>query len=100
MAFSNVNTAYRGSATAGLALFTNRTNQVGQLHMVKIVAAAADATATVYDNATTNSGTVLAVLAAKAGTSDEVDHYGDLQFTAGLWIVLTGAGAQLIATWE
>lgn len=100
MAFSNVNTAYNAGATAGLALFTARAGQQGMLHMVKLRAAAADATAIVYDNTAAASGTVLAILAAKAGTCDEIDHYGTLLFTKGVYIVVTGVAADLMATWE
>ncbi len=98
MAFSAVNPVY--SSTVGSSqLFTCANNQIAQVHMIRLRAAAADATAIVYDN-TTNSGRVVAILACKAGTADEVDHYGTFAITKGLYMVTTGAGSDVLATLE
>ncbi len=65
----------------------------GILHEVSLTPAAAVATATVYDN-TAASGTIIAKLQAAAnGTTTRFAPNGGVQFSKGLYIAITGAGA-------
>jgi hypothetical protein len=73
--------------------------RAGSLLGVHLAAGSATATATIYDNASTASGTILAVLSATAGLSDDLD-VGRIPFSNGLWVVLTGTGASLTAYYE
>jgi len=77
------------AATAGVQLVNRR----GALHRVVLTAAAASATVTLYDN-TSATGNPFMTIAAVAGTSAWPDG-GGAEFLIGLFVVVTGAGAQL-----
>jgi hypothetical protein len=64
----------------------------GVLHSIVLSAAAADATATVYDE-TAGSGDVLAVVTAAQNTS----HTAVLDVAFGVWcyVVMAGSGAKV-----
>jgi hypothetical protein len=65
----------------------------GELIAAILAAAAADATLTIYDNATTTAGTVLASLAAKAGTSVQWSPAASQRAAAGIYAAIAGEGA-------
>lgn len=71
----------------------------GVLQTVNLVAAAANATLVVYDNAAAASGTVLARVSAPANWSISLP-IGNLPYVNGLWCVLTGAGATAAVYFE
>lgn len=83
MAYESIPVAATGQAIA---------TAPGVLQGAKLVAAAAAATAVLHDG-TSNAGPVLAKLSAAANGSD--DLVVPLVFHAGVYVVLTGAGAQL-----
>ena len=73
--------------------------RAGVLHTVVLVGGSANATLTIYDNATTASGTVVAQLAALANDSRSI-NLDRVAFSNGLWGVLAGTGAAAIAYFE
>jgi hypothetical protein len=73
--------------------------RAGLLLGLHLAAGSATAIATIYDNASAASGTILAVLSATAGLSDDLDICR-VPFSNGLWAVLTGTGASLTAYYE
>lgn len=64
----------------------------GNLNTVNLIAAAAAATAVIYDNASSATGTPIARVSAPAGWSISLVPQ-NVPFYNGLWVVLTGAGA-------
>lgn len=66
------------------------------LHSVVLFAAAATATAIVYDNASAGSGTVLAKLSAVAGTSATFQLEQGVVCNNGIYVALTGTGGEAV----
>ena len=100
MAASQTQKPYFLSApNAGTSIYSVPANGFAYLHKVRIVAGSAAATAQVYDN-TSATGNPIAILGAATNYSDEIDFSGGLTIGKGLFVVLTGTGAQLMATVE
>lgn len=82
----------RVATNAQVTALGNRTNVAGW----NLVAAAANATASIFNN-TDGSGDPIEELATLAATNSYVPfaHYagGGLEFTAGVYVKLSGAGA-------
>lgn len=62
-----------------------------------LTAGSATGTATLYDNATTNSGTVICTLSAVTGAADDVQLPADkfLACVNGIYASISGTGASL-----
>lgn len=81
-----------GLKTQSAAIQTKRS----WLYGVVLVGGSDAASAIVYDNATTGSGTVLAKLTAGAGETVQVCFGPPVQGTNGLYLALTGTGVGAI----
>lgn len=71
--------------------------QATEFYGAHLTAGSAAATATLYDNASAGSGTILATLAAAIGTGDAVQLPAD-KFIAcanGIYATISGTGASL-----
>ncbi len=94
MSMQGIN-SYYSAVTTGVQLI----NRAGGLHVVSITAAAAAASIRVFNN-TSATGNPIAIVSAPANTTWYVDFDG-LPFGAlGLFVVVTGAGAEAILTAE
>lgn len=68
-----------------------------RLHAIILTPAAADASVIVYDNASTNSGTILAQLDAKANAiSEQLVLNVPVEANNGLYAALSGSGAKVV----
>jgi hypothetical protein len=65
----------------------------GKLTGFTLTAAAATATLTIYDNATTNSGTILDAVSVVANSSAIVEYTFPVCANNGIYAVVSGAGA-------
>jgi hypothetical protein len=85
---------YRSTATTGLQAI----QRAGALHRVFLTANAEDATLKIYDNTSATGNPILVVRTALNSTRD-LDCNG-LPFNSGLYVVLTGATAELNVYFE
>jgi|GEM_PF-6241931 len=88
-------------AIAGVQLVTGTLRQ-GYLHVLYVTAGTTGpATLTIYDNANSAAGRILALVAATTSTSSNAVDMGGTPFFFGLYAVVTGSGTpSAVVTYE
>lgn len=102
MSSTDIKQSANFSVTAGVQVIPNLpvAGRSGRLHLVWVTPTGAAAQAVITDGSTGAGTRELANVKSSTAPDWSNGNDFDVEFQKGLWIVVTGAGADVIVTWE